>query len=133
MKDLGPASSYLGIRITGDRSRRIIWINQQAYIENALKRFKLHDANNTKTPLPASIHLEKSEILATTETKMHYQQMIGTLIYAAIGTRPDITFAAMRLSQYNNNPTEGHIKYAKYILRYQKSSRSSTMETQMLD
>ena len=68
------------------------------YIENALKRFKLHDANNTKTPFPASVHLEKSEILATTETKTYYQQMIRTLIYAAIGTRPDIAFAAIRLS-----------------------------------
>ena len=92
-------------------------------MENALKRFKLNDANNTKTPLPAGIHLEKSDLLATTETKMHYQQMIGTLIYAAIGMRPDIAFAAMRLSRYNNNPTEEHIKYAKYILRYLKGTK----------
>ena len=72
MKDLGPTSSYLGIRITRDCTRQIIWMDQQAYIENTLKRFKLHDANNTKTPLPASIHLEKSEDLATIETKTYY-------------------------------------------------------------
>ena len=69
-------------------------------------------------PLPASIHLEKSEIPATTETKTYYQQMIGTLIYAAIGTRPDITFAAMRLSQYNDNPSEEHIKCTRHVHRY---------------
>ena len=91
------------------------------YIKNTLKRFKLHDANNTKTPLPDGVHLEKSEELAPIETKTYYQQMIGTLIYATIGTRPDIAFAAMRLSQYNNNPTEEHIKFAKYILRYLKN------------
>ena len=62
MKDLGPTSSYLGIQITRDRNTRAIWINQQAYIENALKRFELKDANSTKTPLPAGIHLEKSEV-----------------------------------------------------------------------
>ena len=98
IKDLGPASSYLGIRITRDHDWQTIWIDQQAYIENALKRSKLHDANNMKTPLPAGIHLEKSEELASTETKTCYQQMIGTLIYTAIGTRPDIAFAATRLS-----------------------------------
>ena len=49
MKDLGPASSYLGIRITRDRKRHIIWIDQQVYIENALKRFELQDANDPKT------------------------------------------------------------------------------------
>ena len=39
MKDLGPTSSYLGIRITRDCTQQIIWIDQQAYIENELKRF----------------------------------------------------------------------------------------------
>ena len=47
MKDLGPTSSYLGIQITRDQNTQAIWINQQAYIDNALKRFKLQDANNT--------------------------------------------------------------------------------------
>ena len=49
MKDLGPASSYLGIRITRDQNTQAIWINQQVYIENTLKRFELFDANNTNT------------------------------------------------------------------------------------
>ena len=45
------------------------------------------------------------------------------LIYAAIGTRPDITFVAMRLSRFNNNPTGEHNKYARYILRYLKGTK----------
>ena len=128
MKALGPTSSYLGIRITRDHTRQTIWIDQQGYIENALKRIKLHDANNTKTPLHASVHLEKLEELVPIETKTHYQQIIRMLIYAAIGTRPNITFAATRLSQFNNNPTEEHIKYMKYVLRYLKNLKSSMME-----
>ena len=71
MKDLGPASSYLGIRITRDCKRRAIWINQQAYIENAQKRFELQDTNNTKTPLPAGIHLEKSKEPVAIDTKTY--------------------------------------------------------------
>ena len=47
---------------------------------------------------------------------------MGKLI-TAIGTRPDITFAAMRLSQFNNNPMKEHVKYAKYILRYLKGTK----------
>ena len=123
MKDLRPASSYLEIQITRDQNTRAIWIDQQAYIENALKRFELQDGNTTKTPLPAGIHLEKSEKPVALDTKTYYQQIIGMLIYAAIGTRPDIAFVAMRLSQFNNNPTQEHIKYAKYILRYLKGTK----------
>ena len=123
MKGLGPTSFYLGIQITRDQNSRAIWIDQQMYIENALKRFELQDANSIKTPLPAGIHLEKSKEPVALDTKTYYQQIIGTLIYATIGTRPDIAFVATRLSRFNNNPTQGHIKYAKYILRYLKGTK----------
>ena len=67
--------------------------------------------------------MEKSEEPVTLDTKTYYQQIIGTLIYATMGTRPDIAFAATRLSQFNNNPMKEHIKYAKYILCYLKGTR----------
>ena len=67
--------------------------------------------------------MEKSEEPIALNTKTYYQQIIGTLIYAAIGTRPDIAFAAMRLSQCNNNPTKEHMKYAKYVLCYLKGTK----------
>ena len=69
MKDLGPTSSYLGIQITKDHKSRSTWIDQQAYIDNVIKRFRLQDANNTKTPLSATLHLEKNKGTATTDRK----------------------------------------------------------------
>ena len=73
MKDLRPTSSYLGIQITRDQNTWAIWINQEAYIENTLKRFELSDANSTPTLLPAGIHLEKSEEPVALDTKTYYQ------------------------------------------------------------
>ena len=67
--------------------------------------------------------MEKSEEPVALDTKTYHQQIIRTLIYAAIGTRPDIAFTATRLSQFNNNPTKEHMKYAKYILCYLKGTR----------
>ena len=52
MKDLGAATSYLGIRITRDWKHRSIWIDQEDYIWNALKYLNLLNANDTRTPLP---------------------------------------------------------------------------------
>ena len=98
MKDLQPTSSYLGIWITRDCKSRSIWIDQEVYIENVLKRFGLQDVNDTKTPLPVAVHLEKYNGTASTETKTIFQQIIGTLIYATISTRPNIAFAATQLS-----------------------------------
>ena len=80
MKDLEAAQSYLGIRITKDRAHQRIWIDQEAYIDSALSRFCLMDANNTKTPLPAGVHLTKSETPSSTDLRTKYQQLIGTLL-----------------------------------------------------
>ena len=82
------------------------------------------DANDTKTPLPAGVHLTKSETPSSTNIRTEYQQLIGTLLYAALGTRPDIAFAVTRLSQFNSDPTEEHLRYAKYVLRYLKGTKS---------
>ena len=73
MKDLGPASSNLWIQITRNQNTHTIWIDQQAYIENALKRFELQDATSTKTPLPAGIRLKKSREPVSLYTKIYYQ------------------------------------------------------------
>ena len=91
-KGLGAAQSYLGIQITRDCAHRCIWIDQEAYIDSALSWFHLMDANDTKTPLPAGVHLTKSEAPSSTNLRTEYQQLIGTLLYAALGTRPDIAF-----------------------------------------
>ena len=122
MKDLGAATSYLGIRITRDRKRRSIWIDQEDYIHNALTRFNLLNTNDTKTPLPEGVHLVTATEPTPPEKLTQYQQLIGTLLYASIGTRPDIAFAVTRLLRYNSNPTDEHHKYAQYILKYLKGT-----------
>ena len=124
MKDLGAAQSYLGIRITRDRAHQHIWIDQEAYINSALSQFHLMNANDTKTPLPAGVHLIKSETSSSTNLRTKYQQLIGTLLYAELGTRPDIAFAVTQLSQFNSDPTEEHLRYTKYVLRYLKGTKS---------
>ena len=122
MKDLGAATSYLGIRITRDCKQRSIWIDQEDYIHNALTRFNLLNTNDTKTPLPEGVRLVAATELMPPEKLTRYQQLIGTLLYASIGTRPDIAFAVTRLLRYNANPTDEHQKYAQYILKYLKGT-----------
>ena len=93
MKDLGATQSYLGIRITRDHTHQHIWIDQEAYIDSAIAQFHLMNANDTKTPLPAGVHLTKSETPSFINLRTEYQQLIGTLLYAALRTRPDIAFS----------------------------------------
>ena len=45
-----------------------------------------------------------------TEIKL-YQQIIGSLLYVQIGTRPDISFAVSCLAQYASNPSQQHTRF----------------------
>ena len=120
MRDLGAATSFLGMRITRDRSKRQLCIDQQAYTEGILTRFQMHNSKPKGTPLPEGIHLEKGakDYKSEAQQRTYYQQMIGSLIYLMIGTRPDIAWAVSRLSQYMQEPTIEHVEAAKHVFRY---------------
>jgi hypothetical protein len=118
--DLGEIKSYLGMRITRDRSRRRIEIDQSDYLLGVLNRFNMADANPHPTPLPAGAEtfLIKFDENATALQIKHYQSLIGSLLYVQIGTRPDISFAVSRLAQYATNPSPDHLRLAQYVLAY---------------
>ena len=118
--DLGEISSYLGIRITRDRSTKRLDIDQSGYIKDLVDRFGMTDANPHNTPLPAGadVHLVKNTEQASESEIKLYQSLIGSLLYVQIGTHPDISFAVSRLAQYAANPSNQHLRLAKYVLSY---------------
>ena len=56
MKDMGPANYVLGIRISRDRDSKLIYLDQENYLEKVLKRFKMEDCR------PVSTHVSKRTI-----------------------------------------------------------------------
>ncbi|XP_067131301.1 uncharacterized protein [Centruroides vittatus] len=51
-----------------------------------------------------------------------YRELIGSLIYLANATRPDIAFAASTLSRFCADPDKTHWMIAKRVLRYLKGT-----------
>ncbi len=47
-----------------------------------------------------------------------YQRAMGSLMYAAIATRPDIMFSVTQLSQFSHTPREAHWTAVKRVFRY---------------
>ena len=117
---MGRSKSYLGIRITRDRSLQRLEIDQSGYLSDVLERFGMADASPHSTPLPtgADEHLKKFDGQASASDIKHYQSLIGSLLYLQIGTRPDISFAVSKLAQYAANPSSQHLRLAQYILSY---------------
>jgi hypothetical protein len=57
-----------------------------------------------------------------------YQGLIGTEMYAMLGTRPDIAFAVGKLSQFNANPGKVHWDQAIHLLRYLAGTKDYCLE-----
>jgi hypothetical protein len=103
MKDLGEADVILNIKLIKEDSR--IALSQSHYVEKVLSRFGFMDSKSSPTPYDPSVTLRKNKIA---RDQLRYSQIIGSLMYLASATRPDISFAMCKLSRYMSNPGNDH-------------------------
>ena len=122
MEDLGEASFVLGIEIVRDRAHRTLTIRQGAYTRALVQRHGMEDCNAVAHPMVEGAQLQQSDSQATDSAIREYQSIIGGIMWAAVCTRPDIAFAAARLSQYASNPSKEHKQAAMRVLRYLKGT-----------
>ena len=128
MSDLGELAWILGIQVQRDRPSKAISLSQTAYIDSLVKRFNLSDAPPLSTPIDPNALLSKDQSPSSTRqfedmSNVPYREAVGSLMYAAIGTQPDITFAVTALSQYLQNPGRPHWEQAKRSICYLKGTR----------
>ena len=128
MKDLGDASYILGIRIYRDRSKRLLGLSQDTYLDKILKRFKMENSKKGNLPLHHGIKISKDLCpkSATELEKMSrvpYASAIGSIMYAMTCTRPDVSFALSMVSRHQQNPGEGHWTAVKNILKYLRNTK----------
>ncbi|KAK5996264.1 Retrovirus-related Pol polyprotein from transposon TNT 1-94 [Cladobotryum mycophilum] len=122
MTDLGPCQYYLGIAIRRDRAQRKIWLSQKAYIDKILCRFGMQDCNPVQIPIQPNSMDHDIGRQSTTEEKTIFAQKVGSLMYAMMGTRPDIAFAVSYCSRFLNDPRPSHHQLLTRILRYMKGT-----------
>ena len=67
MKDLGEASYILRIKIYRDRSKRMLGLSQQLYIEKVLKQFNMKNSKRGLLPFKHGVHLSKKMCPSTSE------------------------------------------------------------------
>ena len=124
MKDLGEAKKILGMEISRDRPRGKLCLNQKQYLKKVLQCFGVNE--NTKhvsTPLASHLKLSAQLSPKTEEereymAKVPYANAVGSLMYAMVCTRPDISQAVGVVSRYMHDPGKGHWQAVKWILRY---------------
>jgi hypothetical protein len=76
------------------------------------------NAKITQTPLPTGWNPTENKNAVIPAIHQQYQTVIGSLLYLMLGTRPDIAFAVIKMSQFSANPGQKHLDKAMYIMRY---------------
>ncbi|KAK8988349.1 hypothetical protein V6N11_061107 [Hibiscus sabdariffa] len=128
MKDLGEAAYILGVKIYRDRSRRLLGLSQSTYIDKMLKWFSMEESKRGFLPMRHGISLSKEMCPSTPQereqmSQIPYASAIGSIMYAMICTRPDLSYALSMTSRYQANPGEGHWTTVKNILKYLRRTK----------
>ena len=132
MKDLGEASYVLGIQIIRDRKSIILQLSQEQYIDKILKRFYMDSSNPIDTPIHKQTKLSKKMCPINDEEKRKmehrpYTQVLGSIMYAMLCTKPNLSFTISLVGRFQSNPGEAHWIAVKRILRYIRGTKSHKM------
>ena len=98
------------------------FLNGKLDEEIYMKKFGQTEAKPVSTPADLNVKLQKEDGVSRLVDAILYQSIVGSLLYAAIATRPDIAQAVGVVSKFCASPTQGHLTAAKRILRYLKGT-----------
>jgi hypothetical protein len=120
----GPADIYLGNKITSNLEQQKVHIDQSAYVEDLLDRFGMKECATVSTPITARLSTTEAGPKLDQSSHAQFRNCIGSLLYLACWTRPDIAFAVSELSRFVSSPCEKHWEAAKHLMRYIKGTRN---------
>ena len=97
MTDLGKACRFLGVEI--HQGAEGISLCQGDYIRKVLQRFSMEGCHGALNPMDPNVRLsnENCEDKRVTDHKQ-YLSIVGSLMYAALGTRPVLSYCVTALS-----------------------------------
>ena len=120
--DLGDAQYFLGMEITRDRANHTLVLSQKRHVEDLLCKYSMGDAKGKSVPMQSSIQLTRDGEPLDRE-RYPYSELVGSLLYLSVCTRPDITNAVGALARYSAAPTKAHWEAATTVLRYLGGTR----------
>jgi hypothetical protein len=131
LTEMGQVKQILGMRVTKLNNNSLM-LDQALYVNDKLKMFGFDNAKHVSTPEVEMRKMIGTKIMRddsiyesdNNESDLSDSEIntcrveIGSLIYASVSTRPDITHATNIVSRYMTNPTKMSVVMIKRILRY---------------
>jgi hypothetical protein len=135
IKDLGKLNYYLGIKIT--QTQDTITLDQSQYINNVISKFQMSNSKISNIPISKS-DVSLLQYLASNNkfseeskeiTPYPYRELVGSLMYAMVATRPDLAYVVGILSRYLTlKISKAQYKIACNVLRYLKGTLNYNLQ-----
>jgi Reverse transcriptase (RNA-dependent DNA polymerase) len=109
---------YLGIRICKNVNK-VISIDQTLSIQCLVKKFNVENSKITKTPIEKNLNLKRNSDI-NLKTKLPFKELLGSLMYIMMGTRPDICFSVSYFGKFQDCATDEQFKHLLRVLKYLK-------------
>ncbi|CAI7891070.1 unnamed protein product [Closterium sp. NIES-54] len=124
MRDLGAVSHCLWMHIDRDRGNKTLALHQHKYLESVVDRFGMIEGQPTPTPMEAGFHplAVSDENPMDPESAKAFHSVVGSCMYAAVSTRPDLSFPVGVLGRVVSNPMVEHVRASRRLLRYIKGT-----------
>ena len=116
------ADFFIGMEIAQQGNQ--LWLSQRRYTEVILDRFSMADSNPCATPAEIQrLRKDDGELLDKTGQSL-YMEMVGSLMYLMVGTRPDLAQAVGALARHMSAPTKVHMTAARRVFHYLAGTRT---------
>ena len=117
--DMRLAIDFLGMKIA--HGEGYVTLIQSKYAEALVKNMGLVNCNGSLIPCDTSIDLSTASEEAA-DKDFPYRSIVGSLLYIATHTRPDIAVATSILARYVDSPSKKHQKAATKVVKYLKET-----------
>lgn len=125
-KDLGEAKHLLSMKIERKPDGSLT-LDQSSYAEEILKTFEMQNAKGASTPLDPGMKYRLPADPDAKNVKVPYRQAVGSLLYLACGTRPDLSYPSTYMSQFNEHHSDEHWRGIKHMLRYLNATKDQKL------
>ena len=124
--NLGKIQTLLGVNFLRENNR--IFLSQATYIDALTVKYKEFVNFVTKVPGNIGQIVQSAKPGDLLDNIFPYRSLIGSLLFLATRTRPDILFSVILLSQYNTTHTKFHVRLLIQVLNYVVATRDYRIE-----
>ena len=118
IQPLGEVKDFLGMYIDINRAKKSITISQEKYTLNKLREYNKQDIGVANIPAKVGVKLKKATNTPSKDDILRYQKEVGSLLYLALYSRPDILYPIISCARFASKPDKSHFIALDDIWKY---------------